>query len=166
MAQSSSQLPVGAQWFKVSPPYPGCIMIYSYHQMWPALNSKPYWSNKQVVPLLGCCSNALGSPGNRLVISGDRTYFQLNFWIQPKLEIFLEKNCCTFTTLRDLKSDHLMHHSYQVWACIAPDSHATAIRQTFFFSKIAEFDRKLSFLSSPDPIFVQRLHYTYVMPRF
>ena len=66
-------------------------MIYSYHQMCPALNSKPYGSNKQVVPLLGCYSDAPGSPENRLVISEDRTFFQLNFWIQPKLEIFLEK---------------------------------------------------------------------------
>ena len=65
-------------------------MIYSYHQMYPALNSKPYCSKKQIVPLLGCCSDALGSQGNRLVISEDRTFFQLNFWIQ-KLEIFLEK---------------------------------------------------------------------------
>ena len=79
--------------------------------MCPALNSKPYGSNKQVVPLLGCCSDAPGSPGNRNL---------------------LRKNCCNFATLRDLKSDHLMHPSYQVWACIAPDSHATANRQTFF----------------------------------
>ena len=77
--------------FEGSPPHLGCIMIYSYHQMCPAFNSKPYWSNKQVVPLLGCCSDALGSPENRLVISGDPTFFQLNFRIQPKLEIFLEK---------------------------------------------------------------------------
>ena len=33
--------------------------------------------------------------------------------------------------------------------------------------KIAKFDQKLPFFfSSPDPIFVQQLHYTYVMPRF
>ena len=32
--------------------------------------------------------------------------------------------------ITDLKSDHLMHRPYQVWACI--DSHATAIQQTFF----------------------------------
>ena len=51
------------------PIHPGCIMIYSYHQICPALNSKPYLSNKQVVPLLGCCSDAQGSPGN-LVICG------------------------------------------------------------------------------------------------
>ena len=76
---------------KGSPPHPGCIMIYSYRQMCPALNSKPYWSNKQVVPLLDCCSDAPSSPGNHLVISGDQTFFQLNFRIQPKLEIFLDK---------------------------------------------------------------------------
>ena len=88
MAQNSSQIPVGAQ----SPPHPGCIMIYSYHQMCPALNSKPYWSNKQVVPLLGCCSDAPGSLGNRLVMCGDRTYFQFNFRVQSMPEIYLEKN--------------------------------------------------------------------------
>ena len=58
-----------------------------------------------------------------------------------------------------------MHCSHQVWACIAPDSHATAIRQTFLL-KIAKFDQNLPFSSSPDPIFVRRLPYTYVMPRF
>ena len=36
----------------------------------------------------------------------------------------------------------------------------------FFFSKIAKFDRKLFFSASPGRIFVQRFHYTYVMPRF
>ena len=73
--KNSGQLPVGAQWFVGSPPHPGCIMIYSYHQMCPTLNSKPYCSNKQVVPLLGCCSDALGSPGNRLVICGFKPSF-------------------------------------------------------------------------------------------
>ena len=82
------QLGHQGSWF---PPHPGCIMIYSYHQMCPAVNSKPYWSNQQVVPLLGCCSDAPGSPGNCLVICGDRTFFQLNFRVQSKLEIFLEK---------------------------------------------------------------------------
>ena len=80
-----------AQGFVCCPPHPSCIMIYSYHQMCPVLNSKPYWSNKQVVPLLGCCSNAPCSPGNRLVICGDRTFFQLNFLVQSMPEIFLEK---------------------------------------------------------------------------
>ena len=89
--QNSNQIPVGEQGFEGSSPHPGCIMIYSYHQMGTALNSKPYWTNKQVVPLLGCCSDAPGSPENRLVISGDRTFFYLNFRIQLKLEIFLEK---------------------------------------------------------------------------
>ena len=64
---------------------------YSYQQVYQALNSKPYWSNIQVVPLLGCCSDAPWSPGNRLVISGNQTFFQLHFWVQSKLEIFLEK---------------------------------------------------------------------------
>ena len=40
-AQNSSQIPVREQGFVGSPPHPGCIMIYSYHQMCPALNSKP-----------------------------------------------------------------------------------------------------------------------------
>ena len=93
-AQNSSQIPVGAQGFVV--PHPGCI--YSYHKVCPALNSKPYWSNKQVVPLLGCCSDAPGSPGSRLVICGDGTFFQPYFWF----EIWLSKHCCTFATLRDL----------------------------------------------------------------
>ena len=79
VAQNSGQIPVVAQGFLGSPPHPGCIMIYSYHQMCPALHSKPYWSNKQVVPLLVCCSDALGSPGNRLVICGDRSFFQPDF---------------------------------------------------------------------------------------
>ena len=92
VAQNSSQIPVGAQGFMGSLPHPGCIMIYSYHQMSPAFNSKPYWSNKQVVPLLGCCSDAPGSPGNHLVICGDQTFFQLNFQVQSMPEIYLEKN--------------------------------------------------------------------------
>ena len=70
---------VAVQGFVGSPPHSGCIMIYSYHQMCPALNSKTYWSNKQVMPLLGCYSDAPGSLGNRLVICGDQTFFQLNF---------------------------------------------------------------------------------------
>ena len=53
-AQNSSQIPVGAQGFVGSSPHPGCMMVSSNHQMCPALNSKPYSSNKQVVPLLGC----------------------------------------------------------------------------------------------------------------
>ena len=51
VAQNSTEIPVGAQGFVGSPPYPGCIVNY-YHQMCPALNSKPYWSNKQVVVLM------------------------------------------------------------------------------------------------------------------
>ena len=39
--------------------WPPC---YSYHQMCPALNSKPYCSNKWVVPLLVCCSDAPDPP--------------------------------------------------------------------------------------------------------
>ena len=85
-AQNSSQIPVGAQGFVGSPSLPACIMIYSYHQMCPALNSKPYWSNKQVVPHLGCRSDAPGSPENRLVICGDRTCFQLHFRSNPSLK--------------------------------------------------------------------------------
>ena len=108
-AQNSSQIPVGEQGFESSPP-PGCIMIYSYHQLCPALNSNPYWSNKQVVPLLGCCSDAPGSPGNRLVISGDRTFFELNFRIQPKLEIFLEKIAAL--------SQHFMTWSQTIWCIV------------------------------------------------
>ena len=50
-----------------------------------------YWSDKQVVPLLGCCSDAPGSPANRLVICGDRTFFQLNFQVESMLETYLEK---------------------------------------------------------------------------
>ena len=90
-AQNSSQIPVGAQDYLGSPPHPGCIMIYSYHRTCPTRNSKPYWSNKHVVPLLGCCSDAPGSPGNRLVICGDWTFFQLNFQVQTWAEINLEK---------------------------------------------------------------------------
>ena len=90
-SQNSSQNAVEAQGFVGSPTHPGCIMIYSCHQMYPALNSKPYWSNKQVVPLLGCCSDAPVSPGNRLVICGDRTIFQLSFRVELMPEIYLEK---------------------------------------------------------------------------
>ena len=52
-------------------------------QMCPALNSNPYRSNKQVVPLLGCCSDAPGSPGNRLVILGDWTFSNSIFGSNP-----------------------------------------------------------------------------------
>ena len=91
VAQNSSQIPVRAQGFVGSPPHPGCIMIYSYYQMCPAVNSKPNWSNKQVVPLLGCCSDAPGSIGNSLVICGDWIFFQLNFRVQSMPEFCLEK---------------------------------------------------------------------------
>ena len=78
------KIPVRAQRFVGSPPYSGCIMIYSNYQMCPALNSKPYRSNKQFVPLFkGCSSDAPGSPGNHL----DRTFFQPNFVFEIKLEI-------------------------------------------------------------------------------
>ena len=129
--------------------------------MCPALNSNPYWSYKQVVPLLSCCSDALGFPGNRLVIYGDRTFFQLNFWVQSKLEFLPGKNCCTFATRRDRKSDHLMHRSCQVWACIALESHATANQQTFPF-KNCQIWPKITIFCKLGPIFVYWFHYTYV----
>ena len=99
--KNSNQIPVRVQGFVGSPPHPGCKMIYSYLQMCPALNSKPHWSNKQVVPLLGYCSEAPGSPRNHLVICGDRTFFQLNFGSNPSPKCTW-KNCCTFATLCDL----------------------------------------------------------------
>ena len=86
VVQNSCQIPVGAQGFVGSPSHLGCMMIYSNHQICPALNSKQYWSNKQAVPLLGCCSDAPGSPGNHLVISGDRTFFQSNFGFEIKFK--------------------------------------------------------------------------------
>ena len=101
-AQNSCQIPVGAQGFVGSPPHPGCIMIYSYHQMCPAFNSKPYWHNKQVVLLLGCCSDAPGSPGNRLVIRGSNL-LPTQFSGTNLGRNLPGKNCCTFETLRDLK---------------------------------------------------------------
>ena len=97
VAQNSSQVLVGAHGFVGSLPHCDCIMIYSYHQMCPVLNSKPCWRNKQFVPLLSCCSDAPVAPGNCLVICGDRTFFQPNFG-----SIF-GKNCCTFATLCVLK---------------------------------------------------------------
>ena len=57
-----------------------------YHQMCLALNSKPQWGNKQVVTLLGCCSDTLGFAGNCLVICGDQTFFQPNFGFEIKPE--------------------------------------------------------------------------------
>ena len=71
------------------PHHPGCIMIYSYHRM--CIAEFKTILNKQVVPLLGCCSDAQSSPGNRLVICGERTFFQPNFGFEIKLEIRLEK---------------------------------------------------------------------------
>ena len=111
-AQSSSQIPVGAQGFVGSPPHPGCIMIYSYHQMCPALNSKSYWSNKQVVPLLGCCSDA---PGSRTIqwYVGIKPFSNSIFGSNPspestKSRIYQAqnlpaKNCCPFATLHNIK---------------------------------------------------------------
>ena len=101
--QNSSQIPVGAQGFVGSSPCPGCIMIYSYYQMCPALNAKPYWSNEQVVPLLGCCFDAPGSPGNRLVICGDHTFFLTQFSSPVHARNLPGKNCCTFASLCDRK---------------------------------------------------------------
>ena len=101
-AQNSSQIPVRAQGFVGSPHHPGCIMIYSYHQICPALNSKPRCSNEQVVPLLGCCSDAPGSPGNCLVICGDWTFFQLNFRVQSMPEIYLKKIVALFAKIRPI----------------------------------------------------------------
>ena len=98
-------------------------------------------------------------------LSGDRTFFQLNFSGPMQAWNLSGKFCCSFATLHDLKSDHLMHCSYQVWTCVAPDSHATANWQTVF-SKITRFDRKLPFSASLGPIFVQRFHYTYVFLHF
>ena len=68
-------------------------MIYSYHQMCPALNLKPYWSNKHVVRLLGCCSDApvFWCPGLPRKPSRDQTFFQPNFGFEIKPEIWLEK---------------------------------------------------------------------------
>ena len=64
------------------------------------------------------------------------------------------KNCYTFATLRDLKSDHLIHPSCQVWACIVPECNAT-VNRCFFFSKITKFDRKLLFFASLGPFLAQ-----------
>ena len=125
-AQNSSQIPVEAQGFV------GCIMIYSYHQMCLALKSKPYWSNKQVMPLLGCCSDAPGSPGNHLVICGERTFFQLNFGVQSMLEIYLVKIAALL--------QHFVAKNKTIWCIVfvrfGHDSHATANWRTFFFFKI------------------------------
>ena len=90
VTQNSCQIPVRAQGFVGSPSHPGCIMNCSYHQMCPALNSKPYWSNKQVVALLGCCSDAQGSPGNRLVICGNQTFLWPNSGSESNPEIWLK----------------------------------------------------------------------------
>ena len=88
-AHNSSQIPVGVQGFVGSPPHPGCIMTYSYHQMCPALNS----NHTEVINRLplGCCSDGQDSPGNCLVVCGDRTFFQLNFRVQPMPEMYLER---------------------------------------------------------------------------
>ena len=109
--------------------------------MCPVLNSKPYWSNKQVVPLSDCCPDAMGSPGNRLVVCGDRTFFQLNFQVQSK-KIYLEKKLHFCNTSWPKIRPFAKHCSCQVWACIAAILQATANRQIFL--KIAKFYQKLT----------------------
>ena len=102
VAQNASQIPVRAQGFVGSPPHPGYIMSYSYHQMFLALNSKPYWSNKQVLPLrlLFWCPRLPRKP------SGDMWESNLlptQFWVRFQARNLTGKNCCTFATLHDLK---------------------------------------------------------------
>ena len=142
----------GHKGFLGSPPHPGCIMIYSYHQMCLALNSKLYWSNEQVVPLLGCCSDAPGSPGNRLVICGDRTFFQLNFLGQSMPEIYLEKIAALLHTswpkIRPIDASFLS--SLSMYSTRLPCNSKSA---NLFFSKITKFYRNWSFSAIPGPIF-------------
>ena len=90
--QNSSRIPVGVQGFVGFPPHPGCMMIYSNCQMCPALNStKPYWSNKQVVSLLGCCSNAPGSPRKLSSDMWESNLLPTQFWVRNRARIWLEK---------------------------------------------------------------------------
>ena len=106
VAQNSSRIPVGAQGFVGSPAHPGCIMIYSFHQMCPALNSKPYWSNKQAVPLLGGCSESLGRAGLPRKPFSDMWGLNLlptQFSGPIHAQNLPGRNCCTFATPHGLK---------------------------------------------------------------
>ena len=112
-----------------SPPHPGCIMIPTTRCAQLLIQN-----HTEVINRL-CLSKAavLMPQAPRETVwwyLGIRPNSNSIFRIQPKL--FLPgKNCCPFAALCDLKSDHLMH-PYQIWAYIAPDSHATAIQQTSF----------------------------------
>ena len=70
-----------------------------------ALTSKPYWSNKQVVPLLGFCSDTPCPQGN-LVICGDRTFFPTPFWVRNRA--------------RNLTGKILLHFCNTLWPKMRP----------------------------------------------
>ena len=107
-------------------------MIYSCHQMCPALNSKPYWSNKQVVPLLGYCSDAPGSAW--WMMCGDWTFLWTNSGSEskPKSDWKTSLQFC-YTSWCKLRLFNALLLSYRAWIAIA--SLATAESVNFFSQK-------------------------------
>ena len=72
-AQNSSQIPVRTQGFVGSHPILAAWWFIPTTRCAQPLIQNHTEVIKKVVPLLGCCSDAPGSRGNRLVIWGDRT---------------------------------------------------------------------------------------------